>query len=306
MLWVDPEAVAPYAVMPRSPRQLAHALRTTGRGLILVVTGAGVSAGSGLPTFRSGPDAIWRQDDLEIGTREFFEARPVEHWRWYLDRFGGILEAEPNPAHRALAGIERWHRGRKGDYLLVTQNIDTLHEQAGSDRMVKVHGTADRLRCSRPGCELGAPHGSIRRAEVDLGPFREEPSRETLPRCPECGAPMRAHALFFDEMYDGHADYGFARVQRAVERMSLALFVGTSFAVGITELVLRASLFGRVPAWSVDPDPEAARAYPWLETVEAPAEEALEIVCRDLEIELADEDLSGALSGDRDGPEGVR
>ena len=270
----------------RSPRELAHALRTTGRGLILVVTGAGVSAGSGLPTFRSGPDAVWRRDDLEIGTREFFEARPVEHWRWYLDRFGGILDAEPNRAHAALAGLESWHRDRGGDYLLVTQNIDTLHERAGSERMIKVHGSADRLRCSRDGCALGAPRGSVPRDEVDLGPFREEPAWETLPRCPECEAPLRAHALFFDELYDGHVDYGFERVRRAVERMRLVLFVGTSFAVGVTELVLRASLFGRVPAWSVDPDPEAARSYPWLETVEAPAEEALEIVRRDLEIEL--------------------
>lgn len=264
---------------------LADAVREAGRGLIVVVTGAGVSAASGLPTFRSGPDAIWRRDDLEIGTYEFFRARPVEHWQWYLDRFGGILDVAPNPAHRALAALERWHGARPdggGELLLVTQNIDTLHEQAGSRNLIKIHGTADRYRCSRPGCRYGAPGGSIPVDEVDLLPFRETPSRETIPRCPECEAPLRAHALFFDELYDGHVDYGFERARRAFERMSLALFIGTSFAVGITEIALRATLFNRVPAWSIDPDAAAEARYPWLRTVAATAEEVLPAVCAEL------------------------
>jgi NAD-dependent deacetylase len=268
---------------------LAAAVRDAGRGLIVVVTGAGVSAASGLPTFRSGPDAIWRHDDLEIGTLEYFRTRPVEHWQWYLDRFAGILDVAPNAAHEALAALEAWHGSRpggSGELLLVTQNIDTLHEQAGSRNLVKIHGTADRYRCSRAGCRYGAPAGSIPVTEVDLAPFRAKPSMETIPRCPECRSPLRAHALFFDELYDGHADYGFSRVRRAFERMSLALFVGTSFAVGITEIALRTTLFNRVPAWSIDPDSTVVERYPWLKTVAAPAEEALPEVCERLGIGL--------------------
>lgn len=263
---------------------LVEALRDAHRGLVVVVTGAGVSVGSGLPMFRSGPDAIWRRDDLEIGTAEFFHARPVEHWRWYLDRFGGILDASPNPAHHALAALERWQVGRGGRLLLVTQNIDVLHERAGSRALVKVHGSADRLRCSRDGCALGAPHGSLPRAEADLAPFLKDPSPDTLPRCPECGSPLRAHALFFDEYYDGHADYGFERVRRAFEEMALVLFAGTSFSVGVTELALRAALFGKVPAFSIDPG-GTATSYPWVRELSARAEELLPEVCRRLAIE---------------------
>jgi NAD-dependent deacetylase len=276
---------------PTTAADLALALRTTpGSGLVVVVTGAGVSAASGLPTFRTGPDAIWRRDDLEMGTAEFFHAHPVEHWRWYLERFAGILDVAPNPAHRALAALERWRRERSGGrLLLVTQNIDVLHERAGSRDLIKIHGSADRVRCARTGCRLGAPGGSIPLGQVDLAPFRDDPSLDTLPRCPECGSPLRAHALFFDEIYDSHVDYGFARARRAFEEMSLALFVGTSFAVGITEIALRTTLFQRVPAWSVDPNAAGETRFPWLKTVAEPAEVALPAVCRSLGIDGIDQ-----------------
>lgn len=273
--------------MPSTAQDLATAIDRAGRGLIAVVTGAGISAPSGLPTFRSGPEAIWRRDDLEIATAEFFHSHPVEHWQWYLDRFAGILDAEPNPAHCCLAALERWQAERSSgaaELLVVTQNIDVLHERAGTRNLIKIHGTADRYRCSRHGCPLGAPRGSIAQAEVDLRPFVDAPSRDTLPRCPECGALLRAHALFFDELYDGHTDYAFDRAQQAFGEMGLALFVGTSFAVGITEIALRSTLFNRIPAWSVDPDAAAEDRYPWLSTLAAPAEEALPEVCRILGI----------------------
>lgn len=268
---------------------LADALRETSpRALVLVLTGAGTSAASGLPTFRSGPDAIWDRSDVETATEDFFRRRPVEHWRWYLDRFAGVEGAEPNPAHHALAALERWQAGRGGELLLVTQNIDGLHAAAGSDNLVEVHGSARRLRCSRTGCRLGAPSGSIERSAVDLFPFAADPSPETLPRCPECGDTLRAHALFFDEYYDGHADYRFDRVRRAFERMSLALFVGTSFSVGVTELALRSALFQKVPAYSIDPGGGAAGEYPWVTEIAAPAEELLPEVCRRLGTPLGD------------------
>jgi NAD-dependent deacetylase len=267
--------------MERDAPVLAEALRKAGTGLVVVVTGAGVSAASGLPLFRgTDPDAIWNRDVTEIGTFRFFAQDPVAWWQWFLHSFEGLLDAHPNPAHHALAALERWQVARGGDFLLITQNVDTLHEQAGSQRLVKVHGSADRLRCSRDGCPLGAPTGSLPASEVDFGPFLSDPRRESLPRCPRCGALLRAHALLFDEYYDAHADYGFSRVRQAVERMALAVFAGTSFSVGVTELVLREALGWKLPVISIDP---AGRPpAPGITTVRSTAEEVLPAVCHEL------------------------
>lgn len=261
---------------------LTEALRKADRGLVLVVTGAGVSAASGLPLFRgTDPDAIWNRDVTEIGTVRYFERDPVGWWQWFLHSFDGLLDAAPNPAHHALAALERWQLGRGGDFLLVTQNVDTLHEQAGSRRLIKVHGTADRVRCSRKGCRLGAPSGSLPASEADFSRFRESPAREHLPRCPECGSLLRAHALLFDEYYDEHFDYGFGEVRRALERMALAVFVGTSFSVGVTDIVLREALGWRLPVFSLDPGATAPPAS-GVTVVRSRAEEALPEVLREL------------------------
>jgi len=270
----------------RDDRLVADALRKADRGLVLVVTGAGVSAASGLPLFRgTDPEAIWNRDVTEIGTVRYFEHDPVGWWQWFLRSFAGLLDAQPNSAHHALAALERWQLGRGGDFLLVTQNVDTLHEQAGSRRLIKVHGTADRLRCSRHGCRLGAPSGSFPAAEADFSRFEETPARQHLPLCPDCGALVRAHALLFDEYYDEHVDYGFGEVRRALERMALALFVGTSFSVGVTELVLREALGWRLPVISVDPGAAAPPAR-GIVVVREPAETLLPAVCQELGVEV--------------------
>jgi NAD-dependent deacetylase len=122
-------------------------------------------------------------------------------------------------------------------------------------------------------------------AETDLDAFLAEPRSETLPRCPVCGALLRPHALLFDEYYEEHIDYRFADVRRALERMSLALFAGTSFSVGITEIVLREALGWRLPVFSIDPGAAAPPAVPGITLLRAPAEEILPAVCRELGIE---------------------
>jgi NAD-dependent protein deacetylase/lipoamidase len=269
--------------MEEDARCLAESIRKAGTGLIFVVTGAGVSAASGLPLFRgTDPDAIWNRDITEIGTVAFFQRRPVEWWQWFLERFSGLAGARPNPAHEALAALERWQLSRGGDFLLVTQNVDTLHEQAGSRRLVKVHGTSDRLRCSRYGCELGAPSGSLPVSEVDLEGFLRGPRRETLPRCSRCSSLLRPHVLLFDEYYDEHMDYGFGEVRHGAERMALTLFAGTSFSVGVTDLVLRQALGWRVPVVSIDP--AAAPPVRGVTSLKAAAEEILPAAVRELGI----------------------
>ena len=153
-----------------------------------------------------------------------------------------MLDKRPNPAHLALAAIERWQVARGGQFLLVTQNVDPLHERAGSERLVKVHGSSDRVRCSRHGCVYGAPRGSLPRAGIDMGAFKAEPVAANVPRCPSCGSLLRQHVLWFDEFYDEHRDYQWERVLDAAQRMGTCLFVGTSFSVGVTDLFLRAGL----------------------------------------------------------------
>ncbi|MFN2442285.1 MAG: NAD-dependent deacetylase [Thermoanaerobaculia bacterium] len=251
--------------------RLVAALREAER--MVVVTGAGISAASGLPTFRGNdPDAIWSKDVTEIATAAYFRTDPVGWWRWFDRVFAGVIDAEPNDAHRAIARLEQIVTARGDAFLLVTQNVDLLHERAGSQRMVKIHGTADRLRCSQRGCAHGEPEGSLPLATEAFSRFREAPSLETIPRCPSCSALVRAHALLFDEFYTAHVDYGFDRAAAALETADLILFAGTSFSVGITSMALDAARFRRVRMMSIDPFGRPPRP---VEHLEAPAESAL-------------------------------
>jgi NAD-dependent deacetylase len=227
--------------------------RDLARAPVLVVTGAGVSLASGIPTFRgTDPGAVWSVDVTTLGTRAYFQRDPAGSWRWYLSRFDVLRGKQPNPAHHALVALERLSAAAGREFLLVTQNVDTLHEQAGAAALVKVHGSADRVRCARGGCQHGAPAGSLPRDGVDLSAFLADPVEANVPRCPACGGHLRPHVLWFDEYYTEHADYQYARVQRAANLCGVVLFVGTSFAVGVTDNVL-AACRRRVPVWSIDP-----------------------------------------------------
>ncbi len=222
--------------------------------LVVVVTGAGISVASGIPAFRgTDPEAVWNRDVTELGTFEFFRRDPVMSWRWYLSRFHKLAGARPNAAHDALVKLERWQIARGRQLLLITQNIDTLHEEAGSKVLIKVHGSADRVRCPEDGCLHGAPRGSIERSNVDFEAFRADPKLEHLPRCPECGAVLRQHVLWFDETYDSHEDYQFRRIWHQAASGDLFLFIGTSFSVGITDILLNMARQHGSPILSVDP-----------------------------------------------------
>jgi NAD-dependent deacetylase len=264
---------------------LVAALRGVPRELVLVTTGAGISLASGIPTFRgTDPDAVWKRDVMELATARFFFEDPVGSWRWYLMRFGNLLEKRPNPAHHALAALERWQAARGGELMVVSQNVDTLHEQAGSRALVKVHGSADRVRCSRVGCPNAAPRGSLPRADFDVGPFLLSPGEATLPRCPACGSVLRQHVLLFDECYDEHEDYQWDRVIASATRAAVHLFVGTSFSVGVTDLALNAALMQRRPTFLIDPGLDSPA--PGVTVIRDPAEEALPAVCAALGVSV--------------------
>lgn len=241
-------------------------------GPLVVVTGAGISLASGIPTFRgTDPGAVWKHDVLEMATLSFFERDPVESWRWYLSRFDRVLGAQPNAAHRALVELERWQTGRGGSFVLITQNIDALHARAGAERLIEVHGSVERVRCSAWGCRLAAPRGTLPRPLEGLDAFRAAPALDTIPRCPECEGLLRPHVLWFDEVYGEHDDYQWPRVIDASERARLLLFVGTSFSVGVTELLIQNAGWRGVPTFSIDPG-SSAPPYREIRSVRQPAE----------------------------------
>ena len=267
--------------MESALRALTGLFDAHAHGHILVVTGAGISLASGIPTFRGqDPGAVWKKDVTELGTFRYFSQDPVGSWRWYLSRFERTLGAKPNPAHAALVTLEDYCAGKGGDMLLVTQNIDGLHRQAGSSNLIEVHGRADRLRCPRQGCAHGAPEGSLPRTEFALDKFLAEPSAATLPRCPHCHAVMRQHVLWFDEYYDSHRDYQWPRVLQAATSCEAVLFVGTSFSVGVTDLILRAVLARAVPVLSIDPS--ATAPLQAVASLRVRAEEILPALCERL------------------------
>lgn len=263
-------------------KTLCDALENAKHEHLVVVTGAGVSHASGIPTFRgTDPDAVWSKDVTELGTYRYFLSDPVGSWQWYTFRFDHVLDKQPNAAHVALAELERWQQSQGGSFTLVTQNVDPLHERAGSRALIKVHGSADRVRCIKQNCANGPPFGALERSEVDFTAFQANPGCDTLPMCPACGSLLRAHVLWFDEYYDGHADYRWSEVVAAARGLSLVLFVGTSFAVGVTDLFVQALVQREVPALAIDPSQRSA-PYPGIDMIAEKAEVLLPEVCRRL------------------------
>ena len=148
---------------------------------ILVITGAGVSAESGIPTFR-GKDGYWRNlDPAKLATPEAFARDPKLVWEWYRERRQCIRNARPNAAHEAIAKLAQY----ADEFLLVTQNVDDLHTRAGvsPEKMVQIHGNILVTRCSR--CDFSVLEGDEERQEI--------------PRCANCAALMRPGVVWFGE-----------------------------------------------------------------------------------------------------------
>jgi NAD-dependent deacetylase len=219
-------------------------------GNVVVLTGAGISAESGIPTFR-GAEGYWvvgsrNYMPQEMATNEMFQRAPEEVWRWYLYRFGVCKDALPNPGHAALVALERALGDR---FTLVTQNIDGLHRRAGSQRVFCIHGDAAYVRCAAD-CGLGV---------VDLpplgprGPGPLTGAEQAALTCPRCGGWLRPHVLWFDECYD-EENYRLDSTLRAAAAAELLLVVGTS---GATNLPMQiGQLVYRRGAALVDVNPE--------------------------------------------------
>ncbi len=178
---------------------------------VVAFTGAGISAESGIPTFR-GKDGLWKQYRAEdLATPEAFHRDPVLVWSWYVWRRSLILRARPNPAHRALVELEQALQDR---FFLITQNVDNLHRRAGNIRLVELHGNIFRERCTSCG---------MRRISEERYPETVLP-----PRCPVCGGLLRPDVVWFGEALPSEAlTEAFARVE-SLEKGDVFLVVGTS------------------------------------------------------------------------------
>jgi NAD-dependent deacetylase len=191
--WIDP-------VIPEALRDAAH---------VVALTGAGISAESGIPTFREALTGLWANyDPNELATPEGFARQPQVVWDWYASRRDAIRSAQPNAGHRALVSLQ----ARVPRLTLVTQNIDGLHQRAGSARVIELHGNIHRSRCSREGTVVEPVAGSVERP----------------PPCPRCGAPLRPDVVWFGEILPLEA---LAEAERAVAECDVFLSIGTSNVV---------------------------------------------------------------------------
>lgn len=219
-------------------------------GLITVLTGAGISAESGIPTFR-GPEGYWTVGSQvyfpqEMATQATFRRMPREVWRWYLYRLGVCWRARPNAAHRALVKLEE-HLGDR--FLLITQNVDGLHLRAGNgeERTYQIHGNIDSMRCSG-GCPGIVRVPAAIRERWARDPETGEPRGQDVPSlspedeahltCRACGSWMRPHVLWFDECYD-EEHFRFESSLDAADRTVLLVVVGTSGATNLPDQVAR-------------------------------------------------------------------
>lgn len=220
------------------PKDLIERLAAARR--VAVLTGAGISAESGIPTFRDALSGLWANyDPQELATPEGFARNPKLVWEWYASRRQRIAGVRPNPGHVALAELEKIF----GQFTLVTQNIDSLHQRAGSRDVIELHGNIARVKCSRE--------------QVIVGDF---PTEESPPRCGSCGAFLRPDVVWFGEMLPQEA---LARAEEAAQRCDAFLSIGTSVQVYPAAELPIAALHAGATVVEINPEetPLTARAH---------------------------------------------
>jgi len=194
---------------------------------VTVLTGAGVSAESGVPTFR-GEEGLWRNYRAEeLATPGAFARDPELVWQWYNMRREKLAPLAPNAAHTALAWLER----KVADFTLITQNVDGLHKRGGSENIVELHGNIWRVRCTECGV---------------IEENRDVPIA-IPPACGECGGLLRPHIVWFGEMLPEEA---LSAAYAALEGCAVLLVVGTSGLV--QPAASMASVAGRGGAYVVE------------------------------------------------------
>jgi NAD-dependent deacetylase len=199
-------------VAVESTERLAELIR--GAGSVVALTGAGISVPSGIPDFRSPGTGLWRNvDPMEVAHIDAFRRDPERFWRFYGERFQTLEDKQPNPAHEALAELER--AGLLD--AVITQNIDQLHARAGSRALVEVHGTIGHSSCLD--CRAVYPLADVR--------MRQAADERGIPRC-DCGDPLKPDVVLFGEYLPAQA---LQRAEQLAARADLMLCIGSSLEV---------------------------------------------------------------------------
>lgn len=210
--------------------ELIQLLRQARR--VVVLTGAGISAESGIPTFRQAQTGLWAQyDPEELATRAAFRRNPRLVWEWYAWRRQLVQQAAPNPGHLALAQWERLVPG----FTLITQNVDGLHRQAGSQHVIELHGNIRRVKC------FDHDH-----------PAESWSEAETPPCCVQCGSFLRPDVVWFGESLPA---VGLHQAVTAVQNADVLLSIGTSALVQPAASLPLEAKSRRVPIVEINPQP---------------------------------------------------
>lgn len=216
---------------------LIQILQSTER--VVVLTGAGISAESGIPTFR-GQDGLWKTYRAEeLATPTAFYHNPQLVWEWYDWRRGIINSKEPNSGHKVIARWENFFPS----FNLITQNVDGLHQRAGSTNVAELHGNIWKVRCTE---------------ESTITENLDAPLSEIPPRCPECGALLRPHVVWFGESLQSSV------LQSAFQLSSLCqvmFVVGTSAVVQPAASLPLTAAEARAKIVEVNPAPTPLTAY---------------------------------------------
>ena len=235
---------------------LAAALRgvASGTGTIVALTGAGISAESGIPTFR-GKEGYWTVGSREYHPQEMatwgmFSRHPERVWPWYLYRIGICARAQPNAAHDALVRLEEAFGDR---FVLVTQNVDGLHARAGNSvaRTYMIHGDLNRMRCAAACSTETWAVPDFERADERATTLSDDEAARL--RCPRCGEWARPHVLWFDECYDEER-YRYESTLRAAQAADLLFVVGTSGATSLPMAVGQQALARGTTTIDVNPE----------------------------------------------------
>lgn len=220
---------------------------------IVALTGAGISAESGLPTFREAQTGLWaRYRPEDLATPEAFARDPRLVWEWYAWRRSLVRAAQPNAGHLAIARLERL----APRFMLVTQNVDGLHRRAGSHRVHELHGDLMRTICSRERRPVEPPN--------ETG--------ELPPACPQCGAPLRPDVVWFGEPLPADALYA---ASAAAASCNALLVIGTSLHVYPAASLVPTALDAGAVVFIVNTEPPALPPHPRLFLLTGSAAEVL-------------------------------
>ena len=224
---------------------------------VVVLTGAGISVDSGIPTYRD-DNGYWTKGSenyrpQEIATRAFFDKNPTEQWKRNFRIAQLFQKSKPNEGHRKLKDLEDFCIANKKSFQLITQNIDALHLKVRhTNEVFCIHGDMSYARCPNIGyncCDLANVKVAFPKIPKEL---EEGSDKDILPKCKECGSILRPHVLWFDENYS-ESLYKLTSTLEAVGKADILIVIGTTYQTGLPRRILGICKNKKIPVVDVNP-----------------------------------------------------